>query len=239
MDYPNAREYHLPEEFNEYTAVKVTNLGDKEFRGGHAGKTHALAPGESRFLPWDAARRWCGDPFAVNVGQDKSTHWRSGEVDRLSTLYGIYSNPWTSDEPFEVIDEFGPSSLKPHVYVEREDGKFYHPYLPNLRVETADGQVLKTVIDDPEGDDITPAQQSTVTEAKAMSALREELERKLRQVDLIMAQQAKVPANPEFEGDTGNVTDQPSVTPEPRTPGPTVGDPRANGPRRGRPPKSA
>lgn len=244
---PAPHGFSVPEEFNEYTAVKVTNVGTTTFKGGHAGKTFVIAPGESRFVQWDAVCRWVGNPFAVNVGDDRATHWRTGEADRLSTLYGTYSDPWTTEDEHEVFMEGAPPGMKPMRYVLGTDGKYHHPHLPQLEVRDSHDKVLKTVLADPEGADITPAQATTIAERSALEDQLAEVRRLQAQLQLQLAQNAtNVPVNPEFEEDrTSNPDSESSITPEPKSPGrPTVGDPRStpsNGPRRGpgRPPKSS
>ena len=238
----NARNYPVPDEFNEHAVAAVTNNGPKPFRAGHAGKTHELAPGETRFLPWHAVIRWVGDPFAVNIGSDSANHWRVREQDRLSTLYGTYSDPWVTDEPYEIIDPTGPAGMKALEYVQREDGKYYHPHLPDLTVTSTDGKPLVTVLQDPEGADVTPAEQTSLTEQRTLAATVAELQRQLAQQQLLLAQvqgNNSREVSDEFIGDSA-ATDTPSVTPEPKdpTPGrPTVGDPRSTrGP--GRPRKA-
>lgn len=235
-----APNYPVPEEFNEHTAVAVTNTGPKPFIGGHAGKKHQINPGETRYLPWDAVCRWVGNPFARNMGADRQLHFRTNEVDRLSTVYGTYSEPWSTDEPYEIVDTTGPAGMKPIVYEERPDGRFYHPHIPSLLVKSSDGQVLTTVLQDPEGADVTPAEQTSITESRTLAAAVAELQRQLAQTQLQLAQSQGgqfQSDNTEFAEDA--VTDTAAVTPEAKTPSrPTVGDPRSTrGP--GRPRKDS
>jgi hypothetical protein len=233
---------NIPPEFNENTSVRVVNAGSKTFKGGHANTTYLIEPGKSRFVPFHAAVRWAGNPWAVNEGQHRETHWRTLEIDRLSTLYGVYSDPWTVEEPWTRMDYSDKRPETDAVYVQRDDAPgspYYHPNLPNLIVEDSEGNQLPTVLSDPEGDIVSPAEIATRAEQRTLSAQIAELQRQVAQAQLQMAQtQSAIPETTEFDNpDVVSSTPSQSPAPNPEslnpTTKPTNGVPRSSGAGRG------
>lgn len=232
--------FTVPAEFNEHSSVKLTNNGPLTFKATYANQPYQIAPGATVFVPWFAATHWCGNPFAINVGADRSTHWRVGETDRLNTLYGVYAAPWSTPQPYTHVDGQGLYPGHGDIeYIQRADGDYWHPQLPDLTLETADGKVLVTVLNDPEGADVTPAEAATISSNRAVNDTIQELQRQVAELQLSQARnQPRLAENPEF-ADT-IVTDEPSVTPEPRSEGAvTTGDPRSSSRGPGRPRKSS
>lgn len=216
-----------PDDFNETTLVRVTNLGDRPLKRKYANRPYILNPGVAAAIPYHAAVSWFGDPFAADKEDERE---RTEERERISTLYGVYSDPWTSDIPFTLEAPLDERGLK-WEYVERADGQYWHPNLPNVEITDLDGNTLPFVAVDPEGDVVTEAAVATVSEQKALHDQVQWLQQQLRNLQLEQARKtAGVEVNPEFlqDGVASGPTVAPSVTPEP-----TAGEPTVAGQKRG------
>ena len=139
---------------SEQVAVRVRNIGDSRLKLEYANQTWLVEPGEDAIAPYLAACYWFGDPRAVNIGdsnRNRSTQYRTLEVDRLSVLYGVYSDAFTADDDDtwtveQKVDDY--RKLEPRPYVNRR-----HPNLPQVEVyDLTTSERILTVIDDPAGD---------------------------------------------------------------------------------------
>lgn len=199
------------------TVLKVTNLdSSRTYRFMWERETWVLPPGEVHVVPYYGAVSWFGDPRSINVGdpdRDAEKQTRTAEIRRLSVLYGTYDNPWFMDHPHLAKDYSDSRDETDHHYVQRDDGKFWHPHLPCVRVTNmSDVQVL-TVLDDPLGDHLTPASASTNAQVAVTEAAMADLQRQLSELQLQYAR-LQPASDPSFEGTVGNVVDHPLISPE-------------------------
>lgn len=139
---------------SEQVAVRVRNIGDSRLKLEYANQTWKVEPGEDAIAPYLAACYWFGDPRSVNVGdpnRNRNTQYRTLEIDRLSVLYGVYSEAFVAedDDTWTVeqkVDDY--RKLEPRPYVNRR-----HPNLPQVEVyDLTTAERILTVIDDPAGD---------------------------------------------------------------------------------------
>lgn len=137
---------------SEQVAVRIRNVGSSKLRLDYANQRWEIEPGQDAIAPYLGACYWFGDPRSVNVGDNRSTQYRARELDRLSVLYGIYSDAFVADDDntFTIeqkVDDY--RKLEPRPYVNRR-----HPNLPQVEVyDLTTGERILTVIDDPEGND--------------------------------------------------------------------------------------
>lgn len=224
-------------QFHEQTMVRVTNHGPNIFRGGHANTKYTIEPAHSRFVPFHAACRWFGNPFLVNQGDSDSareTQFRTHEITRLGVLYGLCDGSWSTDGPFTQVDYSDSRDSTNMVYVPRPDGLHYHPNLPFVTVEDADGNPLDVVLNNPEGTHVTPAAATSIAEQRGLNDAVAEMQRQITQLRMeLAARQGSVPVNPDFDDATSASTDVAAVTPEPAEAPVAPGRPTVDGAKRG------
>lgn len=229
---------HIP----QTTVVNIRNLTDDQtYKWGWDSNWWVLEPGKSIVAPYFGFVNWLGDPRAVNIGDpdaNQEVQYRSNEVRRLGVLYGIYDRPWHKDTAYKSHDhtdtrpaDDGMRDHVDHTYVQRPDGRFWHPHLPCVEVTDLSGNVIRTIIDDPEGNNLTPADATTKAEKGALEAQMAEMQSTLASLQLQLAvKNNALQANPDFEGDVAGSTDQPAVQPvarEEEIPRATVDQPSA------------
>lgn len=154
--------------------VRVVNEGDQPFTIGWDSKQYKLEPGKDAFVPFEAACLWFGDPRSGNaVASLRNQHGlvsfvpdRDTEVRRLRVKYGNIGG----------------------------DERFVDP-APSVSVYDLEGDRITTVLDDPEGANVTVASPS-VAEQSDLVAL---VQKQQRQIDLLLSQMG-------LEKDTGENT---------------------------------
>lgn len=163
--------------------VRIHNVGPKPFRQKYDGAKYELMPGNDTFIPWDAMCLWFGHPEAIDIPGDKRRRYRSDEVARLRVKYGVYEHHNKWDQA-----------------------------TPNIEVFTIAGDRIVTVLDDPEGKQITPESQ-TVAErdmmARQMAAMQAQMNALMERVAQFDREEA---AKMAAGGDTR--VDEPESRPE-------------------------
>lgn len=127
------------------TILKVTNTGDRIFRGQWDQVDYVIPPGGADFMPFEAMKCFFGDPRSTDSVRSMKDHRgivsfipdRSEEVRRLRLLYSHGFGDFTGKEPREQI---------------WEENK-----IPHVKVETLQEQRVFTVIDDPAGSSVLPS----------------------------------------------------------------------------------
>lgn len=125
--------------------LKVTNEGSKLFRGMWDLVDYVIPPSGSDFLPFEAVKLFFGDPRATTqVRSMRDSRGivsfipdRAAEVRRLRLLYSHGFGDFTGQEGPEVVWE--------------------KDRIPQVTVETLQGERIYTVIDDPAGHSVLPA----------------------------------------------------------------------------------
>lgn len=146
--------------------VKVTNHGTKELTIGWDSKYHRLKPGDTKFVPAEAVINAFGDPRSgptqrsvkTEGGESAVVPSRLQEVRRLRLLYG--GGGVGDDSNFDLVD------------------------VPDVTVETLEGEEVKTVLHDPSGDSVTQATQ-TISESNDLMSI---ISRQQRQIQLLLQQ---------------------------------------------------
>lgn len=134
--------------------VRLRNIGSEPWTGKYANQDYRIAAGSEAIVSFAAACLWFGHPDAIDV--DDRNRYRTDELDRLRVRYGVY------DGTKEQWDEA----------------------TPNIEVHDLDGNRLITIIDDPDGAHLSPAQ-SSVQEKVAM---QEQMARMAQQMKAMQAQ---------------------------------------------------
>lgn len=150
--------------------VRATNLGDTPFTVTYNSKSHKLSPGKATFIPVEAAILWFGDPRSIEGAQSYRDEAgapvfvpeRENEVRRLSVKYGHQTG--------NVYDYLS--------------GKTGSDLVPKVEIATVDGEVIKTVLDDPTGESVIPITQ-TATERDSLMAI---IERQQQQINMLLGQ---------------------------------------------------
>src|SRR4051812_31898248 len=114
--------------------VRAVNTGGAVFTIGWDSKQYKLEPGKDTFIPFEAACLWFGDPRSTNSIQSiKNQHGmvsfvpdRDSEVRRLRVKYGNIGGDERYVDPGPSVDLFD-----------------------------LEGNQITTVLDDPEGEDVT------------------------------------------------------------------------------------
>ena len=171
---------------SEQVAVRVKNVGPKKLRLEYANNTWHIDPGQEAVAPYLAACYWFGDPRSVDIGHDRNSHHRTREIDRLSVLYGVYSEAFWVDEDGVVREEEQIDNKRSHPampYVNRR-----HPYLPQVEVyDITTNERILTVIDDPEGN-LNEPQSNAQLESAAMADQIRAMQQQMNSLAALLAQ---------------------------------------------------
>lgn len=170
--------------------VRIRNDGESLFTGKWAGEKYTVPPGSETLVEWDAICNWFGHPNAIDVPGDKRKRFRTDELHRLFVKYGIYENHHLQEERFPKVSVWDIST----------------------------GQQYITVINDPQGKNLTPETQ-TIAENQN---LHEQMRLMQEQMAFLQAQLAQRNAdgnaNPMPQPQIG---DESAVAPENRPEIPT------------------
>jgi hypothetical protein len=141
--------------------VRLKNKGKTQFVGKYAQTRYAVEPGGELIVPREAMWHWFGRPFLVDTGKhkDRTTEWK-----RLQTLYGLFD------------DEAGSYDEK------------FKQNVPQVEVYDLDGERIITVIDDPTGANISPADQTR----QEKELLDEQIAKMRQELNALQAAQAQV-----------------------------------------------
>lgn len=187
--------------------VKVENFGDRPFVGKHDMKPFRFAPGQSHFVPWEAAVQWLGDPNAADTPQ---LPLRTLTVARLRTLYGVY-NREVKDRYEQFVTDGGTVGF------------------PKLKVYDAQGVEVPMLLDYEFGDLKPKLPDTPIDQAQVMAALQAQLEALQAQLNLINPEASAVAHVPTVDGPPVLVPDvEPAVDHSAGAPedGPPVPTPR-------------
>lgn len=155
--------------------VRVVNKGDAPFTIGWDSRQYKLEPGADSFVPFEAACLWFGDPRSTNSIQSATNQHglvsfipdRDSEVRRLRVKYGNIGG----------------------------DERFIDP-APDVEVYDLSGEVIVTVLNDPEGENVTLAAPTVVDQSNLMATIQ----RQQAQIDLLLAQFGLQKKDEEEEG---------------------------------------
>ena len=187
------------------TTVYARNTGRRAFRGRYSGTWHEIPPGVEVPVSYFAMCLWSGDPRSVDTPKVK---YRLNEFKRLCVKWGCSGKP-------EMLLTNGP----PLSYRSLPTESF------------PDGVPFVTVMDDPEGVDITPAKKSN----QRIEELEMRMEQMAAELALARKPEPHDPANdgrmatteravtPEF-----SPADVPNLPPPPPAPAPKVFDQEAS-----------
>lgn len=146
--------------------LRVVNLDDFAHTVKWNSRRYVLQPGKDTFIPGAAVFTWFGDPRATATyqslvdeeGVPQFIADRKSEIRRLRIKYGAG--------------------------IAGDEYSFDGVATPNVEVWTADGERVWTVLDDPDGDHVSPSP-ATAADENSMRAL---LAAQQRQIELLREQ---------------------------------------------------
>lgn len=141
-----------------YQMVRLVNKGDKDFTDGFASQTYTIKAHSEGFVPFDAACLWFGHPDAYDVSPRQRA--RTDMYRRLRQRYGA----------FDTVEKKGNDD------VPVSGDEMWERNRPRVEVYSLEGDQIITVIDDPEGTNVTAADQTQAEQAGLLGRL-EALER--------------------------------------------------------------
>jgi hypothetical protein len=142
--------------------LRVTNVGDRIFRGAWDLVDYVIPPGGSDYLPFEAVKLFFGDPRSgKDVRSDRDQRGtvgfvsdRSAEVRRLRLLYDHGFGDYTGHEGVEKVWQWD--------------------RIPHVEVHTLGGDRIWTVLDDPAGTTITPASRTEAEDRNLREVVAEQ-----------------------------------------------------------------
>jgi hypothetical protein len=139
--------------------VRLHNVGSQDFRGKYDGVRYVIQAGGQAIVPVEAMQHWLGRPHAIDRGRWRE---RTDEFNRLKQLYG---SAFVDPEVDGPIDE---------------EAKWARNK-PFLEAYDLDGTRIITVVDDPKGEHLNPAD-VTQAEQRVVLDQMEALKRQLSQL---------------------------------------------------------
>lgn len=119
--------------FDDPQVVRVRNPGTTVFKDQYASVKYAIQPGSESVVPWYAAVLWFGDPRVLD-----------------DEVRGLFAR---ADELLRVLTRMGSGGLDGRGLSEAERVKVDHP---GVQVFDIDGNRIEMLIDDPEGENVSP-----------------------------------------------------------------------------------
>lgn len=132
---------------------RVTNVGEEPLVDAFDGSHYWIEPGRDAVVPLEAVDLWFGDNTMVDEMHRKRRH---DEMLRLRVRYGAID---TGDGEMSADQLFDKNK-------------------PKVKVTTLDGEECETVLSDPLGEKVTPAE-TTVDEKRELWELIEKQQREL------------------------------------------------------------
>lgn len=183
--------------------VRLKNTGTRPWADKYNNRKYTMEPGEEIVVPFLAMCLWFGHPDAIDHPTDKQRQFRFDEWRRLQVRYGSYDN--VGEEP--IVTKSG--SIPP-----------WKDQVPSIEVLTMAGEKIITVVDDPEGRHLQPAQQN-VSQVELMQSAIERMQEQMREMESRLAtEQRAVDAQVEADEVRTDGRVEPEARPEPTTDGP-------------------
>lgn len=143
--------------------VIAENQSDQPFVDVYDSKRYEIPPGQRLTVPIEAMWDWAGRPWVVDRDHHRE---RSEELARLKHRYGVFACP----------------------ELEQSEDDNWQANVPKLTFVSLDGEPQVTVLDDPYGNGVTPADM-TVGEQKLLADRYDELQRQIRALEAALANQ--------------------------------------------------
>lgn len=180
---PASLEEYIDEagQIDVYSVVTITNNGSDTFKQDYANRRYTIEPGASRGVPYHGMVLWCGDPRSMDVPNDPKRRFRTDEFKRLRIFYGVY-----------------------------DDMTQWEARIPKLGVESLTGQVITTVLEDPDGLQTKP---NITGEQDRLDFLSKELKATQERLSALMALMEGEQSNPSIP-----VSQVPTNLPQPASP---------------------
>lgn len=197
--------------------VRLKNVGTTPWKDKFNNRAYSMEPGEEIVVPFLAMCLWLGHPDAIDHPSDREKNFRFQEWRRLQVRYGSYDN--VGEEP--IVTKAG--TIPP-----------WKDQVPKIEVLSMAGEPMVTVVDDPEGRHLKPAQQN-ISQVELMQSALERMQSQMEEMEARLEQATRA-AEASEDGDEVR-TDQhrgPEQPPPPErdinvppTPGVSAGVPTA------------
>lgn len=137
-----------------YQMVRLVNKGKKDFSDGFASQRYTIKAGGEGFVPFDAACLWFGHPDAFDVSERQRA--RTDMFRRMRQRYGAFDATEKDKDGKDVT-------------VSADE--LWERNRPRVEVYNLDGERIITVLDDPEGKNVNPADQTQAEQAGLLGRL--------------------------------------------------------------------
>lgn len=181
--------------------LRVTNIGKKPWSDKFQNRRYSAEPGQEIVVPFLAVCLWLGHPDAIDHPSDKQRQFRFEEWRRLQVRYGCYDN---------IGDET--------IHTKQGDIPAWKNVVPRLKVTTMAGEEVITVVDDPEGRHLLPAQQN-ISQVEMMQNAIERMQAQMEEM------QARLDQAQRTEEAIGEAADSPTPPVRDESRPPTTGIP--------------
>lgn len=165
--------------------VRVKNTGKRPFKDGFNSRTYEIKPGADVFVPFDAVCLWLGHPSVFDVSPRQ--RGRTDLFFRLRQRYGAY-------DTIEKVDGEDVAVGADEMWQRNQ---------PHLEVYTLEGERVYTIIDDPDGDKIRPAD-TTASEQSGISERLATLEAESALLKKLLADKDRTEGAGVDDGDGGD-----------------------------------
>jgi hypothetical protein len=150
--------------------VIVKNLGEKDWRPRLDGHQYGVPAGAAVHLPFDLVAKDLGDPRAGPVerlsiieGERVRLPSREMELERLCVLYGIHSRRMQDPDGTPVVE-------------------LLKRMAPNMEVTTVTGELVPTVVSDPEGE----SPMAVPVDLDSPEAVRARMDQMQKELDILV-----------------------------------------------------
>lgn len=191
-----------------FDTVRVRNDGHEPFVGKYDNQTYRIMPRSEGFIPFAASCLWFGHPASIDV--DARNRHRTNEVERLRVRYGVYEANMVKDIP--GIEE------TPGLHGMDPTADAFLTMTPDVKVFTVSGDPIITVIEDPDGNAVSPETLTRVEHQRdqlTMQEMRDRMAEMEAMMRMLTSEEAALADGGNVEGDGPNPHTPPPVSPHP------------------------
>jgi hypothetical protein len=179
---------------NANEAIRLRNVGPTLWSDMFNGVTYQCPPGGETIVSFEAVCLWLGHPDAVDLGPGKT--YRTDELHRLRIKYGVLDV--LVEDP---LSGHNVKTMEPCCPLSQDTQ--WDRNKPKLEAFTINGERIVTVVDDPDGRELTPA----ATSMAEQEGLQVQLKAMQKQMEQMQAQLANATRADAAEANSGAIPD--------------------------------